>query len=302
MYVEVNLDECKKLMVETLKFIDEVCKENNIEYCLEFGTLLGAYRHKGFIPWDDDIDIAMTRNNYEKFIKCMKKNTNSQFYLLHKDTKEGYPFEFAKVMMKDTVVVIDDDSTNMIMDRGIFIDIFTLDSYTKDISRKYRKIIRQFENCRKKSVINSISSKFYKYILSIFRVISKVIVPFNLIEKTKKRYVREDGEYIGFAIEQTEELMCKKELYLPFKNIEFEGYYFPAPNNVEFVLEYEYGSTYMKLPPEECRVRHFNYGAIRECVANRYGINISNRKRYTYEEILTQGGKDEGFANNSASI
>lgn len=302
MYVKANLDECKKLMIETLKFIDKLCKENNIEYCLEFGTLLGAYRHKGFIPWDDDVDIAMTRNNYEKFIECMKKNKNPNFYLLHKDIKDGYPFEFAKVMMKDTVVVIDDDSTSMIMDRGIFIDIFTLDNYTKDISRKYRELIRQFENCRKKSVINSISSKFYKYALSTFRVISKIIVPFNLIEKAKKKYVKEDGEYIGFAIEQTDELMCRKDKYLPFKEIEFEGNYFPCPNNVEFVLEYEYGSTYMELPPEECRIRHFKYGAMKENVAKRYSINISNRKKYTYEEVLTQGGKDEGLTNNSASI
>ena len=165
-------------------------QENNIEYCLEFGTLLGAYRHKGFIPWDDDVDIAMTRENYNKFIKHMKKNSNPHFYLLHKDTKEGYPFEFAKIMMKDTVVVIDDDGANMIMDRGIFIDIFTLDFYKENVSRKYRKFIRQIENARKKSVIDAVNSKLYKIIFKTFRAVSKIFIPFNLVEKAKKKLNR----------------------------------------------------------------------------------------------------------------
>ena len=302
MYVVANLDECKKLMVETLKFIDEICKENNIEYCLEFGTLLGAYRHKGFIPWDDDVDIAMTRENYNKFIKHMKKNSNPHFYLLHKDTKEGYPFEFAKIMMKDTVVVIDDDGANMIMDRGIFIDIFTLDFYKENVSRKYRKFIRQIENARKKSVIDAVNSKLYKIIFKTFRAVSKIFIPFNLVEKAKKKYISEDGKYIGFAIEQTDEMMCERKYYLPLKKIEFEGYMFPCPNNVEHILECEYGSTYMELPPEDKRVRHFEYGAMDEEVAKRYGIDITGRKKYSYEEILNKGEKNEGFISDSASL
>ena len=300
MYVVANLDECKKLMVETLKFIDEICKENNIEYCLEFGTLLGAYRHKGFIPWDDDVDIAMTRENYNKFIKHMKKNSNPHFYLLHKDTKEGYPFEFAKIMMKDTVVVIDDDGANMIMDRGIFIDIFTLDFYKENVSRKYRKFIRQIENARKKSVIDAVN--LYKIIFKTFRAVSKIFIPFNLVEKAKKKYISEDGKYIGFAIEQTDEMMCERKYYLPLKKIEFEGYMFPCPNNVEHILECEYGSTYMELPPEDKRVRHFEYGAMEEEVAKRYGIDITGRKKYSYEEILNKGEKNEGFISDSASL
>lgn len=302
MYVVADLDECKKLMVETLKFIDEVCKENNIEYCLEFGTLLGAYRHKGFIPWDDDVDIAMTRENYNKFIECMKKNSNPHFYLLHKDTKEGYPFEFAKIMMKDTVVVIDDDGANMIMDRGIFIDIFTLDFYKENVSRKYRKFIRQIENARKKSVIDAVNSKLYKIIFKTFRVVSKIFIPFNLVERAKKKYISEDGKYIGFAIEQTDEMMCERKYYLPLKKIEFEGYMFPCPNNVEYILECEYGSTYMELPPEDKRVRHFEYGAMEEEVAKRYGIDTKGRKKYSYEEILNKGEENEGFISDSASL
>lgn len=302
MYVVADLDECKKLMVETLKFIDDVCKKNNIEYCLEFGTLLGAYRHKGFIPWDDDVDIAMTRENYNKFIEYMKKNSNPYFYLLHKDTKEGYPFEFAKIMMKDTVVVIDDDGANMIMDRGIFIDIFTLDFYKENVSRKYRKFIRQIENARKESVIEAVNSKFYKIIFKAFRVVSKIFIPFNLVERAKKKYISEDGKYIGFAIEQTDEMICERKYYLPLKEIEFEGYMFPCPNNVEHILECEYGNSYMELPPEEKRVRHFEYGAMEEDVAKRYNIDITGRKKYSYEDIINKGGEHERFISNSTSL
>lgn len=290
MYIETNLDECKKLMIEVLKYIDNICKKNDIEYWLEFGTLLGAYRHKGFIPWDDDIDIAMTRKNYEKFIECMKKEEDSKFYLLHKDTKEGYPFEFAKVMMRNTVLHLADNGSDMKMDRGIFVDIFAFDFYNSEISRKKRRLIRQFENARKKSIIDKISSRYYKLGLQVFRGISKVLVPVNLIDKAKKKYVSEDGEYVGCALEQTDDILCKKDLYFPLTEIEFEGQKFPCPKKVTDVLELEFGDTYMQLPPEDKRERHFQNGYASLEVAERYGIHTEDKKVYNESEVIVIGG------------
>lgn len=288
MYTIINSDECKKLIFETLKFIDDICKKNDIEYTLEFGTLLGAYRHKGFIPWDDDIDIAMTRENYNKFLEVMKENPDEKFYLLSKEFKENYPFEFAKVMMKDTVLIIDDNGGNMIMDRGIFVDIFTLDYYNKPISKLYMDIIRKFENIRKDSVINSVNSKVYKIIFKFIKILSSIIIPMNLVEGLKKKSISSDGQYLGFAIEQSSEMICKKEDYFPLKEIEFEGSLFPCPKSIEKILEIEYGQDYMELPPEEDRVRHFEYGAIEEKVALNYSINIQGKKRYTIDDIINK--------------
>ena len=124
-------NELKKLQKLNLTILDEVsriCRKHNIPYSIVYGTMLGAIRHKGVIPWDDDIDIGMTRVNYEKFISiCEKELEKSKFYLQTEDTDENYVSYFAKVQLVGTRV-IQEDSHNVDMNKGIFIDIFPFDN------------------------------------------------------------------------------------------------------------------------------------------------------------------------------
>lgn len=92
-----KMTKLQKIELEILKKIDEVCKKHNIKYWIDSGTLLGAVRHKGFIPWDDDIDIAMLREDYEKFLKVAQKDFGNEYFLQTKNTDKKYPLFYAKV-------------------------------------------------------------------------------------------------------------------------------------------------------------------------------------------------------------
>ena len=118
-----ELQEIHKDLLELLKAFKNVCDKEGIWYTLAFGTVLGAVRHKGFIPWDDDIDIGMTRDNYEKFIKIANTKLSEEFFLQTMETEEETPFYFAKVR-KNKTKFIEKYVKDINMNHGIFIDIF----------------------------------------------------------------------------------------------------------------------------------------------------------------------------------
>lgn len=123
---KITIEEAKKIELDILSYIDDFCKKNNIEYFINYGTLIGAVRHKGFIPWDDDIDISMTRENYDKFIEYYK-NDKSKYKLLALETNKHYFNNFAKIV--DSTTRIDNTRIYKSYPSGIFIDIFPMDSF-----------------------------------------------------------------------------------------------------------------------------------------------------------------------------
>ena len=121
----------KKLQTAILMIAKEIvrlCDENNIPYFINGGTQLGAIRHKGFIPWDDDFDIGMRRADYEKFLKvCEEQLDHNKYFLQTEDTEKNYAFYFAKIQLKGTSI-IEDFSKNVQIEHGIFVDIFPYDN------------------------------------------------------------------------------------------------------------------------------------------------------------------------------
>ena len=128
-YQEISIEEQKKYLLEILNWTMYFCKENNIRCYLHAGTLLGAIRHKGFIPWDDDIDIAMPRPDYEKFLKIMK-TSNCDFYIANYENMKYYPTPFSKVCIKETEAVIN----NKLCNYGLGIDVFPIDGFPKNLN------------------------------------------------------------------------------------------------------------------------------------------------------------------------
>ena len=125
---ENRLRDLQSILLKMLNDITKICDENGIQYFLDGGTMLGAVRHHGFIPWDDDVDIAMRREDYEKFLNVCKTKLNQELYFLQNEQSEkNYIHAFTKIRLNGTHI-IEEFSKNVDIHNGIFIDVFPYDN------------------------------------------------------------------------------------------------------------------------------------------------------------------------------
>lgn len=225
-------------MLEILLHIDKICKENNIPYWLSSGTLLGAVRHEGFIPWDDDVDIEMMREDYLRFEKIFKE-TDDYVLQTHKNDP-FYMMPYAKVRDKHTSMVELGGSGSEYKYRGVFVDIFVIE-HTHEIMNfaTYAPIwLLSKWTCGK--VLNGFARWVFMFCkkiifatISLLRVILK-LVPGKKLRHTYGTWCYNEGERYN------------EELF-PLNIMEFEGYELPIPHNANAYLERLYGD-YMRLP------------------------------------------------------
>lgn len=256
--MKLSKKDIQKIQLDILLYIDKFCKKNNIEYFMNYGTLLGAVRHKGFIPWDDDIDISMTRENYEKFNKIFN-NKNSKYKILSLKTDKQYYNNFIKVY--DSSTVIKSNKTRKNYETGIFIDIFPID-YFEDksiINKAYILESLKYISFSKKEHIlykNSPFKNMYRLLLwYLLRLINPRIFAI-LIENLIKKYKSKNPTFAAFIISTAKEkdilpLNIGKKLIL----LNFEGHLFSAPKNYDEVLSSIYGN-YMIHPEKEMQIDH----------------------------------------------
>ena len=140
---DVTLRKVQLVQLEIAKEIKAICERNNIEFFLESGTLLGAVRHGGFIPWDDDLDLGMTRSNYNKFIECASKELDNKYFLQTVDTDENYPLAFCKIR-KNNTIYMEKAHEHTSFHNGIFVDVFPYDNIPDDdkIFKKIKKRLK----------------------------------------------------------------------------------------------------------------------------------------------------------------
>lgn len=245
----------KKLHSEILMimdFVDDVCKKNEIKYYLVGGSLLGAVRHNGFIPWDDDLDIAMPRSDAERFIDVMNTQyTNCDYRVGSKYTDESYQFGFIKVFKKNTVFKEYENS-----EWPIFLDIFVLDEtdgYSEELESEY-KYYNRLEGMRnRRNNSRGISLKTY---------ISKVMAPKSYKEVLEKSIAIDNGKgkkyYTNFFSQYgLKRQTMLKQWYGSGVQIEFEGKKYTAPTMFKEFLMQLYGPNYMVIPPVEKRRTHY---------------------------------------------
>ena len=256
------LKQLQDTETEILANIDLFCKKNNIKYSLYYGTALGAVRHKGFIPWDDDLDIAMTRDNYELFCTLWKKNPLKGFFLQTIETDSYSGVCHAKVRKDNTLFISEDGDGNNIHN-GIWIDIFALDRVPKNV---FKKAYLYFNNLKRMIYTRgySISSKdslLKKILKSFLKIIPDSYRKDRLIksEKNIQKYINFEGDYTykSFATLGSIKYDYSKELVSNYVYTDFENHKFLIFKDSDSMLKILYGD-YMKLPPVEEQVSKHN--------------------------------------------
>lgn len=249
--VELSLDECKKISLGILVDVAKFCDDHNITYFLACGTLLGAVRHKGYIPWDDDVDIMLPRPDYNRLLNEYK----SDKYSLSKP-EEGR-FYYAKVYDNKTIKYEDNIDYKKFKPIGVDIDVFPLDGAINDeevINKLYRK------TCFLEMLLRLANQPiFYRKnpLKCINRLIPRIIGSKNLvkmIEKNAQAYKYETSDYVVRMRRSTRGFtgIIPKSIYEK-DYLEFEGHKFCIPKGYDKWLSNFYGNNYMELPPEDKR-------------------------------------------------
>ncbi len=259
----MDQETLKKLHNTQQEILDEfvkVCENNNLQYFLIGGTLLGAVRHKGFIPWDDDLDVAMTRKEYNKFLEIAEKEISPKYMIDNINTNSKYYLSFTKIRNKNTIFE-QDVQVKYDGPKGVWIDIFPLDE-TKNINSKITFIQKKIGATLARLVLYKnyvIMGKLkpLKWLIGRFIFLkNKTII--NWIDKIYQlQNDKQQNEYvINFPSAYTIKRETNEKInYFPASKVEFEGKMYNAPKDYDKVLKRVFGN-YMELPPEEQRITH----------------------------------------------
>lgn len=257
-----DINEMHTLLLGALEFIDKVCKENNIKYSVVGGTAIGAIRHKGFIPWDDDVDIGMLREDYEKFLKIMDsgKYNDTKYKCLHySPLYPNYYYRFAK--MVDTTTSLTESNLIKNENMGLFVDIFPYDYINNSKFTKIMKLSNRYTmllvmaSSKKYSKANKFWIDFkgqtYYFLAKILGkdFWMKKCIKIEQACKTKTEIVAPFGGAYGIK-EIMPISIFDSTIRVPFETIEVELF-----NNYDTYLTNIYGD-YMTPPPPEKRIPH----------------------------------------------
>lgn len=254
---ELSYSDLRTIQIDILKFVNGFCQRNGIRYSLAYGSLLGAVRHKGYIPWDDDIDIAMLRDDYERFsLEFNKIESPYHFYDCRND--KDVHIGFGKVADTRTIIIEGADTKNL----GVAIDVFPIDNLydTLEESIRYYKSFNLPKmilvlKCRR---IADVRSWWKKPLFGLAKLclfwIPLHLIPLRMTRKLLKN-TNNNSKYVGLVLGTSTKVtnIVKRRMWSTFSDIEFEGHKFMTISAQDDYLKNEYGD-YMQLPPEKDRV------------------------------------------------
>ena len=268
-----DLREAQYVMLKMLKEVDHICCENHLSYWLDFGSLLGAVRHQGFIPWDDDADISMMRDDYEKFIKIAPTLLPKDMFLQNLYTDKFTLWNYIRIRDNNSLALTDEP---LLCHQGLSIDIFPIDklSTKKWVRHFWRKVIKRiyigcstfikYRQRRLKSPFFSYRNLIRNFLILITKLFGNPSFPNKRVAASIEKKLRK------FAIiqsEETDKFVLGYGICLPFKftfsyqtvfplqKLTFEDMKFYVPNDWDKYLRTLYGD-YMQLPKEEDRTQH----------------------------------------------
>lgn len=269
-YSNEELEIIQKIEKKALEVIIEICNHLNIEYFLIGGTTLGAIRHGGFIPWDDDIDLGMTRENYLRFLNEAPAFLPQGYFLQTPYNEKNNPYFYSKLRIDGTSFV-EYCNHRVKMHHGIYVDIFPFDEVPDDDHANLKqfnnvqKLVRIF-TLRQSPDVSMKPTTFLQIIKSFVRKIAHYfvqIIPYKfLCNKLEKEFTKYNGtQQSSFAClnfpKRKTEYIKKRDLY-PLKKWKFDDVSVYIPNNYDAYLKTHYGD-YMKLPEPKNRFAHKPY-------------------------------------------
>lgn len=243
-------------MLHLLQKIDAICQEYDIDYWLEGGTLLGAIRHEGFIPWDDDLDISMPRESFERFMKIAPKALPETTFLQTRWSDADY-FNLAvplKVRDKTSYALDVNESGDEPYQQGLFVDIFVYDRLPK---HKWRQKVQK---TKAKKLMRLLSSKYSPYPMGhhakLYALLAKAFSKKGLERRIAKIIARAKSyksPWLGIGYDSVNMNYAHEDEIYPLRRQTFEGGSFNIAHQAERLLERQFGD-YMSLPPESERV------------------------------------------------
>lgn len=269
--IELEFKEVQNIALQILKKVADICDCQNLRYVLAWGTLIGAVRHKGFIPWDDDIDIMMPRGDYNKLLTyfVQHKEEMMPYEALTMETRENYPHMICRICDSQTWLNVTNENN---CDMGVFIDIYPMDGLGNSYEQAMSIMKRTTPIC---SLIFLAARKYYhfgntkgwgKRFLKIPAFIYTHIMGQKYFVKKVNNIVNnldyDNSSYIGCAawVTNPKKGIMKKEWFAERIKAKFEDSEFYIPKEYDIVLRTTY-CNYMKLPPEKDRVHHHLYKA-----------------------------------------
>ena len=263
-YQEVtDIREIQQMELGIMEYIHETCQKIGVKYFLAYGSLIGAVRHKGFIPWDDDMDICMLREDYEKLQDYLIANPDERYEVMSYKNNLNYVYPFMKVQDNHTYLLEEDVRIDSNM--GIYVDIFPVDGYEDDadFKNKMTKLIKKRQlSCytfkgitNTKSLLNSLI-RYISIVIFYFTNTNKYVEQIDELAKSRAVADYEQVDYLIYK--DMNKPVWKREWLEQVIVGTFEGKEFMIPKHYHEILTSDYGD-YMQLPPLEQRVSHHDF-------------------------------------------
>lgn len=259
---KLDIIQVQKMLLDTMELVHQICSKHNLKYYLIGGALIGAIRHKGFIPWDDDIDIAMMRSDYDQFLELCQEELGESYFLQTYGTDRDYYLPIARLCMPGTYIY-EYYSEHLKFNKGLYFDIFPLDNVPDDeiLRAKQEKQINIIDTLLfyKKCLVYDQGP--FKTKLIAKKLISLILlpVPYRILMKLRFKIMQEYSNQTTRDVCATGSKYGYKKNCLPREVygepvlLDFAGKHYYGPNDWEAYLKNIYGRNYMEVPPEKDR-------------------------------------------------